>query len=113
MKLEHIALAAILILCTGCSLNVLNGALAYDTGDTRLGYGRATTFDQHGNKTVKTVLDTKGAVNPFTDNAPDEKIVLIYGVMKAAPNMFTREYLMTQDLQQLRNLIGMINKSNQ
>jgi hypothetical protein len=47
----------ILMACTGCSLNVLNGTLVYDSGDTRVQASRVNSTPDGGRS--KWSLDTK------------------------------------------------------
>lgn len=114
MKLEHITLLALVtILCCSCSLNVANGMLAYDTGDTRLGFARVNSINEKtGARETSILMDTKGSVR-LDKQVEDEKIVLIYTIMKSAPNMFDRDYLLTQEINDLRQLEQLIKKSKE
>jgi len=111
MNLKHLAIIAVLTpICCSCSLNVANGMLAYDTGDTRLGFARINSVNEKGDRETSILMDTRGSVR-LDKQSEDEKIVLIYNIMKSAPNMFDRDYLLTQEIVQLRNLSVLIEKS--
>jgi len=111
MEFKHLILAALVTpICCSCSLNVANGMLAYDTGDTRVSWARTMSKDAKGDKVTSSIFDTRGSVN-LVQPAVDEKIVLIYDIMKSAPGMFERSYLLTQEVEQLRKVLAMIEKS--
>ena len=62
---KHLAIIAILALCTGCSLKVANGLLEYENDKFGgLGYGHTTTVKQGpdgAEKSSTTTLNTAGS----------------------------------------------------
>ncbi len=61
----------VVIICCSCSLNLANGMLAYDTGDTRLGMARTSIVTGDGYKRTDVLVDRKGPVGARVPLAPD------------------------------------------
>jgi hypothetical protein len=113
--MEGIMRTIIIILITpllcSCSLNVANGMLAYESGDTQVGAAKHSIVNtKTGEKESRYILNTRGAVNLTDRGVSDEKIIKIYEIRKASPDTFDRDYLASLDMTRLEKILKAIEK---
>ena len=105
--MKYLLSILVVIICCSCSLDLANGMLAYDTGDTRLGMARTSIVTGDGYKRTDVLVDTKG---PVGARVSDDKVVLIHQILSATPGTFTREYLIGLDKDQLQRLVALVER---